>query len=68
MVKRLRALEEGLDRREACALAHLEVRRLDLPQLYSLVSVPDVTPEPQPLFCRLQSLGVPSCRITTCGA
>ena len=30
---------------------------LGVPQLYSLVSVPDVTPEPQPLFCRLQGVG-----------
>ena len=29
-------------------------RRLDLPRLNSLVSVPNVIPERQPLFCRLQ--------------
>ena len=32
---------------------------------YSLVSVLDVTPEPQPLFCRLQGLGVSASRTPT---
>ena len=35
------------------------------PPSHSLVSVLDVTHEPQPLFCRLQGLGVTASRTPT---
>ena len=40
-------------------------RRLDRTPHHGLVSVPDVPPEPKPLFCRLQGLGVTVSRSPT---